>query len=188
MLCSKVFKSFFGVFLINISVVSLPVLASPPHSGEIQTVAQATANNKITEAAIMKILADLRTAREKEDINGMLKYIAPFAYTEVTVQTDSGRLTVNVQGLDEHRDLLSKAAQFRNASTTLDESAKVDVSADGTYAIATLSSTDQITTSNGATVMTASNDILRFGMVNNQPMIVSATLNGWLSVLPTGAK
>ncbi|GFE68859.1 hypothetical protein [Chroococcus sp. FPU101] len=172
--------------LLNVSFPNLPIIASPLQSSNSQMVAQAT--NKITEAAILKILEDLKAAREKEDIDGMLKYIAPFAYTEVTVQTDSGRLTVNVQGLEEHRDLLTKAAQFRNASTTLNESAEVDISTDGNFAIATLNTTDQITTSQGSTVLTSGTDILRFGMVNNQPMIVSATLNGWLSVLPANAK
>ncbi|PSF39346.1 hypothetical protein C7H19_00730 [Aphanothece hegewaldii CCALA 016] len=172
--------------LLNVSFPSLPIVASPLKSSESQMVAQAT--NKITESAILKILEELKTAREKKDIDGMLKYIAPFAYTEVTVQTDNGRITINVQGTDEHRDLLTKSAQLRNASTTLDETAKVDVAADGNYAIATLNSTEQITTAQGATVLTSGNDILRFGMVNNQPMIVSATLNGWLSILPADAK
>lgn len=182
---NKLLQGFLTVCLIN-SVASLPIMATPLNSSNPQTVAQAT--NKLTEPAILKILEEMKMAQEKEDIAGMLKYVAPFTHTEVTVETTNGRVTVNLLGTDEHRTLLERAAQIRNASKILAETVQVDVAENGDFAVAEVYTLREITTDQGARIMTASNDTLRFGMINNQPMVVSATLNGWLSVIPTDAK
>lgn len=171
--------------LLNVSFPNLPIIASPLKSSDSQIVAQAT--NKITEAAILKILEELKMAQDNEDIAGMLKYIAPFANTEVTMETSNGRLTVNVLGTDEHRDLLQRGAEIRNTSRTLTETVEVNVAENGEFAVAEVYSTREYTTSQG-TILTASNDTLRFGMINNQPMIVSANLSGWLSAVPSGSR
>lgn len=182
---NKLLQGFLTVCLIN-SVASLPALANPLNSSNPQTVAQAT--NKLTEPAILKILEEMKIAQEKEDIPAMLKYIAPFTYTEVTVETTTGRITVNVLGTDEHRELLERAAQIRNSSRILAETVEVNVAENGDFAVAEVYTLREITTDQGARIITASNDTLRFGMINNQPMVVSANLNGWLSVIPTDAK
>lgn len=182
---NKLIQGLSTVFLIN-SVAGLPAIATPLNSANPQIVAQAT--NKITEPAVLKILEEMKMAQEKEDIATMLKYIAPFTNTEVTVETANGRITVNVLGTNEHRELLERAAQIRNASRILAETVEVNVAANGEFAVAEVYTLREITTDQGATIMTASNDTLRFGMINNQPMVVSANLNGWLSVLPAGTR
>jgi hypothetical protein len=187
MFCNKLLQGFLTVCLVNLSMAQIPAISFPIKSSHPQTIAQAT--NKLTEPAIRQILEEMKMAQEKEDIATMLKYIAPFTYTEVTVETANGRLTVNVLGTAEHSELLERAAQIRSTSRILAETVEVNLAENGEFAVAEVYTLREITTDQGATIMSASNDTLRFGIVNNQPMVVSANLSGWLSVLSTpGAK
>lgn len=182
MYLKKLIQGLLAAGVINVCVAEIPAIAMPVE----QPIAQADTkkSNQITEADIRKVLAEMQVAIEKKDLEGILKFIAPFAYSEVTVESGSGKMTVNLEGKDDHRILLTEAGSQIQKRRTIRNRTDIRISPDGELGTATIFRVREYTTQNGRRFLSAGTDTLRFAMFGKQPMVVSATLQGWLAERP----
>lgn len=175
----KSVQGLFAVCAINFGVAEIPVLAAPVE----QPVAQAVTrkSNQITEEDIREVLKEIQAAREREDIEGVLKFIAPFAHSEVTVESDGGTLTVNLDGKDEHRAVFAKMNAQIQERRDINNRTAITISPDGELGTATIFRVREYITQNGTRFLSAGTDTIRFALINNRPMVVSTTIRGWLA-------
>ncbi|HHP7232943.1 MAG TPA: hypothetical protein ACFCUY_19075 [Xenococcaceae cyanobacterium] len=141
--------------------------------------------NRLTEANIRQVLTLIQTAGNQQDIAEILQYVAPFAHSEISLNLGNSILTTSVNGTEEHRNLLAQTYNKFKERNTINEKVDILVSADGEFAIATVYRIREVTDEQGKQFISGSVNTLRFGMVNEQPMIVSAALEGWLSERPS---
>ncbi len=173
---------FVAICLIYPCLKNLPVVATPKE----MLMVQATTQNatQLTEEGIRQAIEAMRAARDKKDVSGVLQYIAPFAHSEITVELPDGILTLNVDGQEEHRKLLEETfAKIKERKTT-HEQVDIRLSADGQMGIAVITQEREFATHDGKQFFAENSDILRFGLVDNRPAVVSATLKGWLAERP----
>lgn len=178
-------KSIPGLFafcIINFCVAEIAAIATPIE----QPVAQADTekSNQLTEESIRKVLAGLQAAVEKKDVEGVLKFMAPFATSEVTVESDGVTVNANLYGKDEHRGFLEKTYPTIQNRRTISNRVDMRISPDGQLGTATIFRVREYTTQNGGRFLSQGTDTIRFAMVDNQPMVVSTTLTGWVAQRP----
>lgn len=162
---------------------SSPVKAIPADSPI--NVAQATTS--VTEANIQAVIDRLEAARNRRDVEGMLALIAPFAVTVVTVESGNGLSTVTtrLEGIDAHRQMLEQTFGQVQSQERLRGYVAIDV-INGDFGIAKIYQMENLQTGEGEALIAASQTVLRFGRVNGQVLVTSATVDGWISARPTG--
>jgi hypothetical protein len=139
---------------------------------------------QLTAENISQVLTQIQQAGEQQDIEAILEHVAPFAHSEVSLTTGNTILTTTINGIEEHRNLLSQSYDRYTNRQTLNQEVDISVSADGEYAIANVYRLREVTNKQGTRLLSGSINTLRFGMVNERPTVVSATLEGWLSERP----
>ena len=130
------------------------------------------------------MIDSIERARKDDDIEGVLQHVAPFIHSTVSVELERQSITFGLDGLDEHRAYLSETYELIKNRNILDRKTDIRVSQDGKMAIVVIYEEIEYITDEGDNILTESFDTLRFGMVNGQPMVVSATLKGWLAPTP----
>jgi predicted lipid-binding transport protein (Tim44 family) len=171
-----------AVFVVHEFVVAMPAIALPKLQSSLQFIAQT--QGQLSEENIRQTLEAIQKAREAKDIEGVLEFVAPFAYSEVTVETSDRKLTVNLAGTEEHRELLENTFAQIQESNALNRQIKISVTPDGQMGTATISTIREIATQDGRQFFSSSTNTIRFGWINEQPEIVSMTIEGWLSERP----
>jgi hypothetical protein len=163
---------------IPISVKAMPV-ASPLE------VSQTTA--QLTEANVQAVINLLQAARNNRDVEGTLALIAPFAVTVVTVESGNGLSTVTtrLEGVEAHRQMLEQTFTQVQSRESLRNYVAIDI-IDDSFGIAKIYQMENFETSAGEALIAASQTVLRFGRVNGQVLVTSATVDGWVSPRPTG--
>ncbi|WP_036484088.1 hypothetical protein [Myxosarcina sp. GI1] len=143
------------------------------------------ATGQLTAENIRQVLTQIQDAGEQENVDEILEHVAPFAHSEVSLNMGNTLLTTTVVGIEEHRNLLTQSYnRFKNRKT-LEQKVDISVSTDGEFGIATVYRLREVTNQEGTRLLSGSINTLRFGMVNEKPTIVSATLEGWLSERPS---
>ncbi|MBE9169096.1 hypothetical protein IQ238_16755, partial [Pleurocapsales cyanobacterium LEGE 06147] len=160
-------------------VVAMPAIALPKLQSSIRLVAQT--QGQLSEENIRQTLEAIQKAQKAKDIEGVLQYVAPFVYSEVTVESNERTLTVNLAGKDEHRELLEKTFAQIQESKALNRQIEISVTPDGQMGTATISTVKEIATQDGRRFFSSSTDTIRFGWIDEHPEIVSMTIKGWLS-------
>jgi hypothetical protein len=170
-------------FCLAVGGIAFPVKAIPADSP--LNLAQATTS--LTEANIQAVIERLEAARNSRDVEGTLALIAPFAVTVVTVESGNGLSTVTtrLEGVDAHRQMLEQTFGEVQGRERLRGYVAIDVINDS-FAIAKIYQMENFETSAGETLIAASQTVLRFGRVNGQVLVTSATVDGWISPRPTG--
>jgi ketosteroid isomerase-like protein len=154
----------------------LPSALAEPINPARQLTAQASVSSnpkKVTEAEISRVGKEIRQAIANEDIDGAIKHLAPFIYSEVQVRTEVGAETNYVSGIEAHRDLIAKAFDKVNETETLSEQNVIRVSDDGNVGMVTTIKLETTTTEDGQAMMIASVEETRFGYVGDQLMVIA---------------
>lgn len=169
-----------------LNVGAFAAIAAPkPNPARPATQTSPQVSNQLSEQNIRQVLATIQAAIDKKDVAGVMRYMAPFAHSEVTVESDDGRLTVNVDGQEDHRLLLTQSLGQIQNSASLNRQIRIRMSPDGQMAIATIFRARDVTTQQGQRYYSVGTDTIRFALVNNQPRIVSMSLNGWVASRPS---
>jgi molybdopterin-binding protein len=176
------FRGMVAVCLLSGGMMVMPAIANPEPPTAILLAAQPV--GPLTEENIRPVLTAMGNALTQKEMDGVLKFVAPFVHTEVTVESSEGTQITSFEGKEGLRDLLQAIyARIKN-STVVNQQIKIDITAGGEVGIATISTVEAITTENGNRYYSSSTDTLRFAWLNNQPTIVSMTINGWLAERP----
>ncbi|MGK7933100.1 MAG: hypothetical protein AB4041_16940 [Microcystaceae cyanobacterium] len=166
-------------FLTNFSL-NIPLLANPVAPSLIAQAVKAETDT-LTKEGIQTVLDSVETARKANDVEGILKHLAPFIHSTVSVELERQTVIFSLDGLTEHQAYLTETYEFIETRKILDRRVDIRISQDGKMGIVVIYEEIEYTTDEGANILTESVDTLRFGLVNGEPMVVSATLKGWLS-------
>jgi hypothetical protein len=149
-----------------------------------QTAASSPISNQLTEENIRNVLALMQSAQNKENLEDLLKYVAPFVSSEITINGDSGSTTIILDGIEKHRALLKDLFALIKSREVLSQKVKIRLSDDNTVGIATIYTVKAIKTEDGKNIIASDVDTLRFAWLNNQPTVVSLQSKGWFSEAP----
>ncbi len=163
------------------AILPLPVKAIP--SSPTMEVAQAT--TQLTEASVQAVVDQLQAARANQDVEGTLELIAPFAVTVVTVESGNGLSTVTtrLEGAGAHRQMLEQSFSQVENRESLENYVTINI-IDDNFGIAEIYQMENFETTGGEAWIAASQTVLRFGRVDGQVMVTSATVDGWISARP----
>jgi ketosteroid isomerase-like protein len=169
--------------IVAVPAIATPKIASPnlPTSSKIAAQPSSQPTGQLTEENIRQVLTAIDKAINQKDLDTVLKFVAPFVYTEVTVESSLGTLTTPLEGKDELRDLLKIIYARVKESSVVNQQIKIDVRANGELAVANVTTVEALTTAEGNRYYASSTDTFRFAWLNNQPTIVSITIRGWLA-------
>lgn len=185
---------------------NVPALAAPTEKANTDTLSspltgtvstsnfkQAQAEEQLAEEStgqlsaenIRQVLTQIQEAGDQQNVEGILEHVAPFAHSEVSLNMEDTVLTTTVDGIEEHRNLLSQSySRFTNRKT-LEQKVDISVSTDGEFGIVTVYRLREVTNAQRKRLLTGSINTLRFGIVNEKQTIVSASIEGWISERPS---
>lgn len=176
------FRGMVAICLLSAGVIATPAIAKPETS--FSTLLAAQASNQLTEENIRPVLTAIGNALSQKEIEAVLKFVAPFVHTELTVESREGTQFISLEGKEELRDLLKVIYARLKNSNVINQQVKIDITSGGELGIATITTVEAITTENGSRYYSSSTDTLRFAWLNNQPTLVSMTIKGWLAERP----
>ncbi|HIK13802.1 MAG TPA: hypothetical protein IGS53_00645 [Leptolyngbyaceae cyanobacterium M33_DOE_097] len=170
------------VFSLTLTVIPSSVEATPV----VSSTKVAQASTQITEANVQSVVKQLQAARVSEDIEGTLKLLAPFAVTDVTVQTGNGITTVitHLEGTAAHRQMLEQSFGKVQSRKVLKNYVTINIISND-FGMAKIYQIENLETQDGKSFVAASETILRLGRVDGQVLITSATVEGWISERPS---
>lgn len=172
-------RGMFAICLLSGGIIVMPAIANPELPASILLAEQPS--NQLTEENIRQVLGAIDKAITQKDMEGVLKFVAPFVYTEVTVESNEGTLITPVEGKDGLRDLLQAIYARVENSNVVNQQIRIDITAGGELGIAKITTMEALTTVDGNRYYASSTDTFRFAWLNNQPLIVSMTIKGWLA-------
>lgn len=165
--------------IINGAVAVMPALVAPKPQSSVQLVAQTS--NQLSQDSINKILKEIQAAQQQKDVEGVLKFVAPFVVSNITVESGRKQVTMELEGKDEHRQLLKETFDGIKQSEIVNQRIIINLYQDGQLGIAKVFTVKKITSKDGKQFFSSSNDTIRFALIDNQPMIVSMSIDGWLA-------
>lgn len=151
---------------------------------QVQSPASRPESSQLTEANIRKVLAFMQTAQNQENLADLLKHVAPFVSSEITITGENGSTTVILDGIEKHRMLLKDLFSRIKTREVLSQDVNVRLSDDGNVGIATIYTVKAVTTEEGKSFIASDIDTLRFAWLNNQPTLISFQSKGWFSEAP----
>lgn len=164
------------------SVMALPVrtLAETKPTTSQTTV---PCTDKLTKENIQAVLDQLAAAREKNDVEGMLKFLAPFVISSVTLDRDNTSTTFTLEGIDAHRDFLQDSVGKIKNREELGKRVNIKF-INEKMAIVNSFSLKNITTKEEGKFVMSDVNVMRFAWIDGKPMITSMEIKGWLAQRP----
>lgn len=138
----------------------------------------------INAAQIRKILDAILAAAQKKDVNTVIKYLAPKATIEMTVQSTAGtnRLQLN---RTQYQQYLQQGFEASQAYESKLSNVKVQVMAGGKAATATYTIIETVSMNEPpVTVSSATDAIVRFERVNGQILATQMKSTSKVNVKP----
>lgn len=163
---------------------SLLAQVQSPASRPASSPASSPESSQLTEANIRKVLAFMQSAQNQENLADLLKHVAPFVSSEITITGENGSTTVILDGIEKHRMLLKDLFSRIKTREVLSQDVNVRLSDDGNVGIATIYTVKAVTTEEGQSFIASDIDTLRFAWLNNQPTLISFQSKGWFSEAP----
>jgi hypothetical protein len=176
------FRGMIAIFLWSGGMVAMPAIANPKPQAPPLLVAQPS--GQLTEENIRQVLTEIESALTKKNIEDVLKFVAPFVYSEVTVESNDRTLVTRLEGKAELRDLLKEIFTRTRESKVMERQTKIKITSDGQLGIATITTVKEIATLDKKRYFESSTDTIRFAWLDNQPTIVAVTIKGWLAERP----
>lgn len=173
--------------LLVICAINWCIAEAPARAGnQVQPLLQATnpTTRPISEDEVRQALEQIRSALQEKNLEGVMEFIAPFAYSEVIIDTDDSTRIVELEGKDKHRLFFEQGLTRIQESEDFGRQVRVSISSDGNVATATVYSVAGVTATDGKRFLSTENDTIRFGLVDERLMIVSTTLETTLAPRP----
>jgi hypothetical protein len=131
----------------------------------------------ISEAEIQQIFNDMMVATERKDVDGVTKYLAPFAVSVNTVRTlKAGNLSqevVKLKRIEQQRNFIQQSFINVDSYDFLHYDVQVRVSPDRKTAFANVTSIVDVRTIKGPRFLVSSTGITKFALVEGQLKIIS---------------
>jgi hypothetical protein len=162
---------FLSVFAVNGFVLELvPVVAQNQ-----QSLPESAENNsrKITKEAVQALVDGIKKAGEQRNVDEIVRYFAPFIYSQFTVKEGSVSQTFELNGREEHRLYLESRLKNVRESETVDEQVQIRLSPDEEMAFVHRTRTVSVTANDGQQMLVTSEAEVRLAMVEGKLQILS---------------
>jgi hypothetical protein len=165
----------------------LPAIAQPsiPENPPANSI---TSNRPIDEDEVRQAIKEMEDSSERQDVDGVMKFIAPFAHSEITSQTDTRSSTEYVEGLTQHRTVIAESIKRGKSQQRkmLRQRIRVQITADGTAALATLQTSTGFVSLDPKPkrYIALTEQTLRFGKINSKLMLTSSKSSTRVTLRP----
>ncbi len=186
MQCKTIIKGILTASMLSASLMSfsVPSLAKP------LTLVQATtqASDQLTQEKITQVIAAIQKAQKEKNVEGVTKFLAPFASAEVTRRSSDVSIVSQLVGKDKLVEYVRLTYELIKSREILEQEVNVNIVEGGQLGIATIRTVKQTTTMDGKEYYSASLDVIHFALIDKSPMIVFFRTQGWVAERPTNRK
>lgn len=179
----NLFKPFLIANVITGLTLVIPIITLAQTPNPRILIAQET--KELNEEIIRQTMEAIDEADNREDIDGMLKFLAPFSISEITVEYKGNILTTNLEGINAHRRMLKNTFALVKERETINDYMTIRMTPDGKIGVVTRVIFENLTTKDDQKFIVSGTDIIRFAMIDNQPKVISVKSQGWLEPRPT---
>lgn len=168
-----------GFITSQIIPFSLQAYANPISKNQPFLLTQ-NSETELTEENLNQIMKEIEKAEAEENIQGLLKYLAPYVISSVTVEIDNQKITTSIEGKEEHEAFLNNSFKNVKGRKIISSYTTTNINGNGKMALLTRVRAREIDTETGNRFLSLSTDKIRFAMVDNQPQIINIESTGWL--------
>ena len=184
----QVVASILAVSVLSVKVVPLAWANLQPQ--KVQTIAQVNSGvletvPAITVGEIQAINRQVEAVIDQGDVNGVLKFMAPFIISETITESANGFESVYIEGIERHREMLTDV--FTEADTEenlnvqeISQKETIRITPDGQLATALISTVNEVTTGNELRLITTT-DTIRFARLQGQIKVISYTTDSQIT-------
>jgi hypothetical protein len=164
--------------LISLAVITVPLslpslgLAQNLSTADQPILAQAQAET-ISEAALEKMVEEVKAAVKSRNLEALLSHFAPFIYSSFTVNAGISAETVRLTGIDEHKGFLETTWRDVSSVEEIDDYVQIRLSGDEKSAILKRSRLVNLTFKDGRKLLVQSDSTSRVAMVGGELKIIS---------------
>ena len=182
----KLLPKLLMIFLISSWSLTLPSVTAAKELRSPQLIVQnSSQSSQLNEQIIRQTLKAIEIADRNEDLEELLKFLAPFVVSEVTVESEEKSVTTNLEGIEAHREFLEKTFKLVKKSEVINQYLSIRMTPDEQLAVVTWIRVEEITTEEGKQFLSSGTDTIRFAWIDGRPMIVSLKIQGWIAERPS---
>lgn len=150
----------------------------------VPTQLTAQSSSQLNEENVGEVMAAIAQAESNKDIEALLKFLVPFAISEVTVESQGKSITASLEGIEAHRQLLEFTFKKVTKKEPINEHTTIRITPDGQLATVTRLIVEELVTDDGREFISSGTDIFRLAWIDGRPMVISAKTQGWLEERP----
>lgn len=144
--------------------------------------APVVASQKITSAQVRQTLESMLAATKRQDVTGIMQFIAPDATISVSMQSSLGAQQMELNR-DEYRDYLDQAFRSMKSYSSKYSNLKINISPNGKTAAARLKLEEvAVLRVYNSTVRSVSDEVLKFAIVDGKLLITSVEAKSTVDV------
>ena len=184
-------KSAFLIIAIStLFLESVPLAWANLQSNKLQIFAQADAEISVNEPVItvddiQAINREIEVIIAQGDVEGVIRYMAPFIISETITASSIGAESVYIEGIEEHRRMLANVfneAETEELSNTQEISKQetIRVTPDGQLATAVISTVNEVTTDDELRLVSTT-DTIRFARLQGEIKVIFYTTDSQIT-------
>jgi hypothetical protein len=150
----------------------------------VPTQLTAQSSSQLNEENVGEVMAAIAQAESNKDTEALLKFLVPFAISEVTVESQGKSITASLEGIEAHRQLLEFTFKKVKKKEPINEHTTIRITPDGQLATVTRLIVEELVTDDGREFISSGTDIFRLAWIDGRPMVISAKTQGWLEERP----
>ena len=138
----------------------------------------------IKEEQVEELIKKADQAIQARNIEQILSYFAPFAYSEVTLDTDERAETLKINGLEEHRQYFQDSFAEIKDSEVLFDDYQIKLTGDGSSAYIYRNRLVNYTLNDGDKIIISSKTTARLAPLAGELKIISLEQNSEIDLRP----
>jgi ABC-type lipoprotein release transport system permease subunit len=163
---------FLTVLTVHSSAFIPIVLAKPSLNSTSQFIAE-TSENQLTEQRVREFLKNIDKEVFEKNIDAVVKNLAPFIQSKITVEKGSRSVTIELNGIEETRNYLEESIKNIKSTEELDKSLKIEIYPNDNFAIVSRIRTADVTLNDGKRMIISSQGKARVALIDRELKIIA---------------
>jgi ABC-type lipoprotein release transport system permease subunit len=163
---------FLAVLALNNPAFFPGVSASPLLNSASQFRAEKS-ENQLTEEQIREFIKNIDQEILDKNIDAVVKNLAPFIQSKITVEKDSRSLTLELNGIEENRNYLQESIKNIRSTEELEKSLKIEIYPNDNFAIVSRIRTADVTLNDGKRMIISSQGKARVALIDRELKIIA---------------
>ncbi len=172
---------------VRLGAIAILTLISPVAVAQSLTppVTFAQAQTLLDEETVESLMEQVKAAEYAEDVDQLASFLAPFVFSEITVESGDRRITQTMEGAEAHEATWRKVYAQIKEQELLNEKINIRIVEDGQLAIVTRFSVETLTLEDQRQMMAMAKEVVRVALIGGKPKIISVNTSGWLEERPS---